>query len=171
LIFDSVFLFHMMRRFFRKAPSFLTFKLFTLTTLNFFFAGCEVVKTQQGHLSAVCDIESFRNKIGTAHKDEVLTALGPPTMVMPYDPNTWYYGSGSVETQGFLTPQLTCTLTHVLTFNDCGSLTHFSKRSGPLKVTLSEKRTPLPSAHRTGLWERVFHNLGRYPSQSTNNQS
>ena len=124
-------------------------------------AGCEVTRDHHGHVFTPQCMEKV--KVGSCQED-VVTALGEPTYILPYDPMTWYYLSHSRETKALLKPKVSQALCYSLTFSPQGRLNKIEKSDVAHSLAISSQAIPLPSSHSEEFFKQMFRNIGRFQS-------
>jgi outer membrane protein assembly factor BamE (lipoprotein component of BamABCDE complex) len=124
-------------------------------------AGCTPTIDQQGHPldhEMVSEIQP-----GVTTKTDVTRALGTPSSVSTFDPNTWYYISKRTEQSVFSGTTLLDQQVVVITFDDAGTVKDIQQRSkdDARDVSMIPRTTPA-SGREYSVIEQLIGNLGKF---------
>lgn len=104
-----------------------------------------------------------RVKIGESTREDVRGALGSPSTVSDFPPETWYYISREKETVAFLKPELTKQDVMQIEFDEFGKVSKFVRYGKDVvqDVQYVERKTPT-EGRSVGLVEQLLGNLGKF---------
>lgn len=104
-----------------------------------------------------------RVQIGQSTREDVRGALGSPSTVSDFPPETWYYISREKETVAFLKPELTKQDVLQIEFDEFGKVSKFVRYGKDVTqdVKLVERTTPT-EGRSVGLVEQLLGNLGKF---------
>jgi outer membrane protein assembly factor BamE (lipoprotein component of BamABCDE complex) len=128
-------------------------------------SACQVTHNRQGYVFDPKAIASLCQ--GKSTKEDVSKALGTPTCILSYDPNTWYYLSEHLETESFLEPKVTEILCYMLEFSPTGCLKRLCASKKAIEIGLCPEAIPLPSSHGGEFLKQLFRNTGRFKTLKT----
>lgn len=106
-----------------------------------------------------------RIKPGVQTRSEVQGILGSPSSRSLYGQETWFYISGTRESEAFFKPEETERDIVAITFNAQGvveTVSNLDKADGE-NLQFSEKKTPT-AGHNMTIVEQMIGNLGRFNS-------
>ncbi len=121
----------------------------------FSLSACQPVLDYHGHVLRTSELSAL--KIGASTKDQVITALGKPSVVLPYDPNTVYYISQTVSNRSLLKPRSISAQGVALTFSDSGILSKIEHSGRPYPVRIVSESIALPSKHNERFLQKLLH--------------
>ena len=128
---------------------------------------CEPEKYVRGRVVPDEDMLALKKGVETMHKDQVETLIGPPSSILNFDPNTWYYLNLSTETSGPFAPEVKANKSFALLFTPEGRLSKCIENCGAQDFELAMKQTALPSQHRQDFLKQLFRNAGRFSKKPT----
>lgn len=132
----------------------LTLAMATLTS------ACADRVDNHGHVIKEAQIESL--KIGISTKRDVLTTLGTPSTLAPFNDNTWYYVSERVITKSMDRKVLDARQIIIFKFNDKERISsiEFKSKDDGRHVTQSERATKT-QGEKLGVVDQMIDNLGK----------
>lgn len=124
-------------------------------------AGCTPVLETHGNFSVEDDLGALQP--GRANQDQVRQALGAPSAVATFDPNTWYYIGDRTRQISFFDPDLIERRILVFHFDDRGVVDSLDTLDGSAaqKIDLVERTTPT-RGHELTILEQLIGNVGRF---------
>ena len=101
--------------------------------------------------------------VGTSTVDQVLSVLGSPTTVAPFDQQTWYYIGHREEQTAFFRPEVLERRVVIVRFDDTGILSELGERTleDGEELEMVERETPSLGREMTFL-EQMLGNIGRF---------
>jgi outer membrane protein assembly factor BamE (lipoprotein component of BamABCDE complex) len=131
---------------------------------------CAPTVMKRGH---VFDSDAVAQlKKNEATRDSVITALGTPTLVAPFDPNVWYYVGRTTAQESFFDPTVTDQRVVRVVFDATGVV----KEVGDVDVARAvdvapvDRRTPTYGSDAT-LVQQLIGNLGHPVPAASNKRS
>lgn len=126
----------------------------------FLISGCAPVNSTHGFTA----IQTTPNqvKVGADTKSTVLEALGSPSAVSTFDPNTWFYVSQSVQRVAFYRPRVTKRDVVAVAFDEAEkvrAVNSYTLEDGKV-IAFNGRETPTRGRELTIL-EQLLGNVGR----------
>jgi len=121
---------------------------------------CAPVVANRGNI--VDDDRLGQIEVGVSDQAAVENALGPPTMVGTFDPNTWYYSGARTKRTAFFDPHVSYARTLQVAFDDTGKvkeITEIDPNSGA-DITPSSRKTKT-GGHDMNVFEQMIDNFSR----------
>lgn len=124
--------------------------------LGLMCTACDPEKNVRGRVVPDEDMVSLKKGVGSMDKDNVVSLIGPPSSVLNYDPNTWYYFNLLTHTVGPFAPEIKANKSFALLFTPEGKLSKCIENCGVQEFELAMKQTALPSQHRQDFLKQLF---------------
>ncbi len=121
--------------------------------------GCATTPAQQGYIADAALVDALA--VGTDNRESVERALGRPTFVGQFTPNTWYYFSRQTRQLAFANPRARSQQVVQVKFDPAGTLIAVNKAGmeGVVRINPDNDKTPTLGSNRT-LIEDIFGNIG-----------
>jgi outer membrane protein assembly factor BamE (lipoprotein component of BamABCDE complex) len=122
---------------------------------------CEPMVAQRGKLPEQEQVAQIRPGVTT--KENVTKALGSPSSVATFDPNTWYYISKKTEQYAWLDPEILDQQVLIIAFDTSGVVKDVRRRGLKDAQTVDPvaRATPAPG-RELSFFEQLVGNLGRF---------
>jgi outer membrane protein assembly factor BamE (lipoprotein component of BamABCDE complex) len=121
---------------------------------------CAPVVANRGNI--VEDDRLSQIEVGVSDQAAVESALGPPTMVGTFDPNSWYYSGARTKRTAFFDPKVSYARTLHIAFDESGrvkEITEIDPESG--KDIDPVTRKTKTGGHDMNVIEQMIDNLSR----------
>ena len=128
-----------------------------------FLSACQPNLDYHGHSVVRQEINEL--KVGCTTKDQVLASLGKPSVVLSYDPQTFYYLSQVVSNRSLLKPESVKVNCIGLTFSSSGILSKIEYSLQPYPVRMTNASIALPSKHSERFLQKL---LGSFDESLSN---
>lgn len=138
------------------------FRAFWLISASALVMGCQPIQNLHGHVTDKDVVQSLLDSHAT--QAEVSEKMGTPSCILFYDPHTWYYLGQEITQEAFFKPKVSSVDCYALTFSPQGRLCAVQHSDRHIDLKISEKATPLPSAHGEDFLKQFFRNTGRFPA-------
>jgi outer membrane protein assembly factor BamE (lipoprotein component of BamABCDE complex) len=129
-------------------------------------SACDPEKNVRGRVIPDEDMAALKKGVGSMQKEQVEVLIGPPSSILNYDPNTWYYFHLMTHTVGPFAPTVKANKSFALLFTPEGKLFKCIENSGTQEFELAMRQTALPSQHRQDFLKQLFRNSGRFNKKS-----
>lgn len=101
--------------------------------------------------------------IGVSTKEQISKLLGTPSVVSPFDNNTWYYMFEETERRAFFTPSVVKSSTIRITFNDQNQVISIDSVADDERQDISPNpRTERTAGYSDSILKQIFGNVGRF---------
>ncbi len=145
------------------------FFLILCASLSLALSACTPKVQQEGFPPAA----EMKEKLGAAAtRQDVLQALGTPSIRNNYGDEIWYYISTQKESHAFFAPEVTRQDVLKITFAADGSVKQADvlDKSAGKDVAMFDKITPT-EGHKLGFAEQVLGNVGRFNAPTGANRA
>lgn len=126
-------------------------------------SGCNVLAREEkrGYIASKPVEEVV--EVGKSRKTDVRRALGSPSTVSAYPPETWFYISRENETVGPFAPELVDQQVVRIEFDEEGvvALVEDYAKDEVQEVEYVDRKTPT-EGRKLGVFEQILGNVGRY---------
>ncbi len=134
-------------------------------------SACTPVKATRGNL--LTEVQVQKITAGTSTREDVLSAWGPPTVVAPFDNDTWYYIGERTSQEGVYAPvvlkqKIVCVKFDRSNNDTVASVSEISPQEARNVVPVSQT-TPTAGKDYT-LFQQFVGNIGRYNGATQTNQ-
>lgn len=105
---------------------------------------------------------------GISTRQNVLTTLGSPTTVAPFDDNVWYYIGQKTEQRGVFDPEVKEQKVVVVSFNQDGVVEQIAPVDAQgLEIPIARRKTPT-SGNDITVMQQLLGNIGKFnkPAES-----
>ncbi|MEM7197320.1 MAG: outer membrane protein assembly factor BamE [Pseudomonadota bacterium] len=101
--------------------------------------------------------------IGTSKRNDVIAALGSPTMVATFDDNIWFYVGRRLSQTAFLDPKVEDYQAHLIAFDESGIVRQAKKftQQDLVEIEMFTNETPTSGREVTAI-EQILGNFGRF---------
>lgn len=136
-------------------------RLLALASVLLAVAACSPRVDNRGNVAVESRIGEI--KPNQSNKNDVLNALGSPSITSSFGPEEWYYINIRKETIAFLDSDIEKQDVVQISFDESGMVTAVDKfdKKDTKKVAIADDRTPT-AGHKLGFIEQVFGNIGRF---------
>jgi outer membrane protein assembly factor BamE (lipoprotein component of BamABCDE complex) len=124
-------------------------------------AACAPTVNTRGNMVEDSRLQSVRPGVST--QADVRAALGPPTVVPPFEEGTWYYIGQVTEKTAFFEPEVVERRVVKVEFDEIGTVATIDELTleEGQEVELVERETPT-RGRQMGFLEQMIGNLGRF---------
>lgn len=123
---------------------------------------CTPTIAQRGNMVQDDQIDSLMTGFHTRY--DVLSKLGSPTAVAPFDENVWYYIGQETSKKGILDPKVVEERVVMVRFDDAGTLQEVTpQEGGRLDIPVERSKTATHGNDVT-VMQQLLGNLGKFNS-------
>ena len=134
--------------------------LIGLAGLALVAAACSPIVEHRGYVADTDKMAAIKPDVDT--KETVQAALGTPSTVSPFDDNTWYYISSTMQHYAFQEPHVTKRDVVAIHFDKNGTVSeidHYDAKDGR-EIAMVDRKTPTKGRELTFL-QQMFGNFSR----------
>ena len=131
--------------------------------------GCTPIRSVQGFVANEGQIGALTPGVDT--QATVIEALGSPTAVGTFNPNSWYYISRTTDTVAFLNADVVDQRVVAIEFDAAGTVSEIRRYTldDAMAIELVQRETPT-LGRELNVWQQLWGNFGRFNAQGLSSQ-